>query len=95
MPSSKTVRERICIALKHAETISRYQLLRRFNEYDRERAETEISRLLGEAFLVETGSGTRGSPIMLSRGLQWYKREKCPFCHQSIINSNLPLQGDK
>ena len=84
MPKKGAIRERIIHIFAASGSMTRYALEHLFNLRDRPRAIQELSNLLSEGILVETGSGKRGVPFIIHRSPVYPFREKCTMCGQQL-----------
>ena len=96
MPSTVTVRHRI-LAVLRAEPgfVSRTRLLSKIGASYRSQANEQISQLLSEGVLVQTGLGKRGLPFEIGFNTN-YPAHLCPCCGFQIPSNHklsLPEQS--
>lgn len=80
MANALIVRHRVLRLLKtQPEFVSRSVLINKIGASYRSQADEQISQLLSEGVLVQTGLGKRGSPHMIGFN-QNYPAHICPCC---------------
>lgn len=83
MSFTSKIRERL-IRLLWDEPLPKRTVIDKFDKARRSAAQDEISVLLSDGAIIQTGMGKRGSPTMLQLSPVYPFDVRCPLCNQQI-----------